>query len=183
MSNSNLLNGQKKSSRQNSQYSNVSNEVDVANGEGLKKSLNLGNAIAIIVGSIVGSGIFVSPKGVTVEMKSFGGSMIMWLVSGLISMLGAMCFAELALLIPSSGGEYMYVYKAMGPCAAFLRLWVEIIIIRPSIVAVLSIVFANYILVPIFPSCDPPSIAIRLMAALAICKFFCNNYLPIAVDS
>ncbi|XP_022255693.1 putative L-type amino acid transporter 1-like protein MLAS [Limulus polyphemus] len=136
----------------------------------LKKELGLLNGIAIIVGIIVGSGIFVSPRGVLQEAGSVGMALVVWIACGLISMLGALCYAELGTSIPKSGGDYAYIYEAFGPLPAFLFLWVALLIIMPTGNAIAALTFANYILEPFFPGCTPPPNGVRLIAAVVICK-------------
>ncbi|XP_076322301.1 large neutral amino acids transporter small subunit 2-like isoform X1 [Tachypleus tridentatus] len=143
----------------------------------LKKELGLLNGIAIIVGVIVGSGIFVSPRGVLQEAGSVGMALVVWIACGLISMLGALCYAELGTSIPKSGGDYAYIYEAFGPLPAFLFLWVALLIIMPAGNAIAALTFANYILEPFFPGCTPPPNGVRLIAAVVICLLlFVNCY-------
>ncbi|CAL1274655.1 unnamed protein product [Larinioides sclopetarius] len=135
----------------------------------LQKKLGLLNGIAIIVGIIVGSGIFVSPRGVLQETGSIGLALIVWSLCGFLSTIGALCYAELGTAIPKSGGDYAYIFESFGPLPAFLFLWVALVIIVPGGNAITALTFANYILEPVFSTCTPPPNAVRLLAALVIC--------------
>ncbi len=141
-------------------------------GVQMKKSVTLLNGVTIIVGCIIGSGIFVSPSGVYVDV---GGSpqlaLIVWVVCGMISMIGAQCYAELGTMITKSGGDYSYILVAFGPLPAFLKLWVELIIIRPAIQTVVALTFAEYATKPFFPDCEAPPEANRLLAAVCLCNY------------
>ncbi|XP_076333155.1 Y+L amino acid transporter 2-like [Tachypleus tridentatus] len=143
----------------------------------LKKRIGLLNGVGIIVGVIVGSGIFVSPRGVLQEVNSVGMSLVVWTVCGLLSMVGALCYAELGTTLPRSGGDYAYIYDAFGPLPAFLFLWVALLIIMPTGNAIAALTFANYILEPFYPHCTPPANCVRLIAASVICLIiFINCY-------
>ena len=137
----------------------------------LKPKITLLNGITVIVGSIIGSGIFISPKGVVQEVESVGLSLIIWLACGLFSMVGAYCYTELGTVIVRSGADYAYIFEAFGPFPAFLRLWVECMIIRPCSAAVVALTFANYVIEPLFPTCPQPEVAVQLLAAVAIREF------------
>ncbi|KRZ68333.1 Y+L amino acid transporter 1, partial [Trichinella papuae] len=120
----------------------------------LQRSVSLLNGITIIIGCIIGSGIFVSPKGVHEHSGSVGLSMIIWIFGGLFAALGAYCYAELGTLIRKSGGDYAYITEAFGPFVGFIRLWIEAIVIRPCSATITALTFAKYALVPLFGDCQ-----------------------------
>lgn len=136
----------------------------------LKRKITLLNGTALVVGTIIGSGIFVSPKGVFEKSgESVSMALLVWILCGLFSMLGSLCFSELGTTITRSGGEYAYVLEAFGPFAAFNNLWIQLLVIRPTTQAISALTFAYYITSP-FLDCSPPPLLLRLVAASCICE-------------
>ncbi|XP_047347061.1 large neutral amino acids transporter small subunit 1 isoform X1 [Vespa velutina] len=135
----------------------------------LEAKMSLLNGVTVIVGSIIGSGIFVSPTGVLKHTGSVNASLLVWTASGLFSMVGAYCYAELGCMIRKSGADYAYIMETFGPFMAFIRLWIECMIVRPCSQAIVALTFSIYVLKPIFPDCAPPDDAARLLAAWCIC--------------
>ncbi|KAF5402055.1 Large neutral amino acids transporter small [Paragonimus heterotremus] len=147
------------------------------NAVGLKKEIGILQGVSIVVGIIVGSGIFVSPVGVLRNTQSVGLSFIMWFVTGLFSTLGAIVYAELGVTIPRSGGEYTYILETFGPFLAFMALWITFVVIGTVACAVNSLILAEYLLRPFFFDCDIPKSALQLIALLALLTLcFINCY-------
>ncbi|KFP93489.1 Cystine/glutamate transporter, partial [Haliaeetus albicilla] len=96
----------------------------------LRKKITLLRAFSLLIGSMVGSGIFISPKGVLKNSGSVGFSLVVWFACGLLSMFGALCYAELGTRITKSGGHYIYILETLGPLPSFLFLWAEFFAIR-----------------------------------------------------
>ncbi|XP_051624106.1 cystine/glutamate transporter isoform X4 [Manacus candei] len=134
----------------------------------LKKKVTLLRGISIIIGTIIGAGIFISPKGILKNTGSVGMSLTVWTACGILSLFGALCYAELGTCIKKSGGHYTYILEAFGPLPAFVRVWVELLIIRPAATAVISLAFGRYILEPFFMQCEIPELAIKLITAVGI---------------
>ncbi|KAH0554951.1 Y+L amino acid transporter 2 [Cotesia glomerata] len=143
----------------------------------MKKQLGLLEGVAIILGIIFGSGIFISPKGVIAETGSVGLSLIVWILCGFLSMIGALCYAELGTSIPRSGGDYAYIHEAFGELPSFLYLWAANLIFVPTTNAIMALTFAEYVLQPFFQDCVIPDASVRLLAACTICLLtFINCY-------
>ncbi|KAG7168870.1 Y+L amino acid transporter 2-like 5 [Homarus americanus] len=136
----------------------------------LKKELGLMDGVGIIVGIIIGSGIFVSPKGVVQFTGSVGMSLVVWGMSGLLSTVGALCYCELGTMIPRSGGDYAYIMEGFGSLPAFLYMWMALVIILPTSNTVMALTFANYIIKPAFDTCNVlPDVPVKLLAAVVVC--------------
>ncbi|KAJ7397133.1 Lysine-specific demethylase 7A [Pitangus sulphuratus] len=116
--------------------------------------------------NMVGSGIFISPKGVLKNSGTVGFSLVVWFACGLLSMFGALCYAELGTRITKSGGHYIYILETLGPLPSFLFLWAEFFAIRPANSAVVSLAFGRYMLEPFFAPCAAPVPAVKLVSLL-----------------
>ncbi|XP_061541636.1 cystine/glutamate transporter isoform X2 [Phycodurus eques] len=134
----------------------------------LGKKVTLLSGISVIVGTIIGAGIFISPKGILKHSGSVGMSLIVWIACGVLSLFGALSYAELGTCIKKSGGHYTYLLEAFGPHVAFIKLWTDLTAIRPAGMAVICLAFGQYILEPLFMPCDVPPIAIKLAAAIGL---------------
>ncbi|RWS24000.1 large neutral amino acids transporter small subunit 1-like isoform X1 [Leptotrombidium deliense] len=129
------------------------------------RRITLLNAVGLIVGSMIGSGIFITPKAVfDYTGQSSGMSICVWLFCGIFSTIGALCYSELGTSISRSGGDYVYQLQAFGKLTAFLYLWVSILVVNPASQAITSMTFAYYSLGLFYPTCEPPTLAVKIIA-------------------
>ncbi|KAL5276026.1 SLC7A9 family protein [Megaselia abdita] len=143
----------------------------------LKRRVGLFSGVALIVGTMIGSGIFVSPSGLLVRTGSVGVSFLIWLACGLLSLLGALSYAELGTMNTSSGAEWAYFMDAFGPAPAFLFSWVSTLVLKPSQMAIICLSFAQYAVEAFVSECDPPISVIKMVALLAVIMIlFVNCY-------
>jgi basic amino acid/polyamine antiporter, APA family len=105
----------------------------------LPRALGLRHAIAIVVGTIIGSGIFLVPKEMMHAVGSAKVVYLAWIVGGILSTFGALTYAELGALKPQAGGEYVYVRDGYGPLAGFLYAWTWFVIAKPASIATITI--------------------------------------------
>ncbi|XP_033989443.1 cystine/glutamate transporter [Trematomus bernacchii] len=134
----------------------------------LRREIGLLPAVCFIIGTVVGSGIFIAPKGVLINSGSVGLSLLVWALCGVLSLFGALCYAELGTSFTKSGGHYTYLLETLGPLPAFLRLWVEFFLIRPSVASYVSLAFGRYVVEPFYAPCDAPTVLIKLVSILGL---------------
>ncbi len=114
-------------------------------GEKLPRRLGLLSAVAVLVGSTIGSGIFRVPAGVAARITEPGPFLLAWAIGGAIALCGALTYAELAAALPRSGGVFAYILEAFGPLPAFLFGWSALAVIRASALGAISTIFAEYL--------------------------------------
>ncbi|XP_061670422.1 b(0,+)-type amino acid transporter 1-like isoform X2 [Syngnathoides biaculeatus] len=134
----------------------------------LHKEVGLMSAVCLIVGTMIGSGIFISPKAVLLNSGAVGPCLIIWTACGVLAMLGALCYAELGTMIPKSGGEYSYLMEAFGSPLAYLFSWTTVMVSKPSGLAIVTLSFAEYASAPFYPGCSPPAMVTKCLSAAAI---------------
>ncbi|MCS7186576.1 MAG: amino acid permease [Armatimonadota bacterium] len=109
-----------------------------------KPMLSVADAVAIIVGIVIGSGIFKTPSLVAANTPSELLFLFAWLLGGIVSLIGALCYAELATTYPHAGGEYHFLHRAFGRDIAFLFAWARATVIQTGSIAMLGFVFGDY---------------------------------------
>src|SRR6185436_20003933 len=110
----------------------------------LKRQIGLYAATAITVGNIIGSGIFRSPHSVAQEITSFGLVILAWILGGVLSICGSLVLTELAVTHPKTGGLYVFIRESFGDAWAFTFGWANLWVIKPTVIASITSVFALY---------------------------------------
>lgn len=108
------------------------------------KSLTFLNGLSLVVGLIIGSGIFSSPAAVNSNAGSRGAALVVWAIAGLLAWTGASSYAELGGAIPLNGGAQVYLSKIFGEWAGFLFTWCSVSVLRPGSAAIIAIIFGEY---------------------------------------
>ncbi|KAJ0183601.1 hypothetical protein K1T71_000024 [Dendrolimus kikuchii] len=143
----------------------------------LRKELGLPEGVTLILGIILGSGIFISPRAVYEKTGSVWGTLSVWATCGILATIGALSYAELGTALAQSGGDYHYLSESYGSLPAFLYLWDAVMVFVPSSSAIMGLTFANNVLQPIFGSTPIVPACRRLIAACTICLLtFINAY-------
>lgn len=157
---------------------NADNINDKKSIDSSLKSITLWDGISLIIGTIIGSGIFITPNGVLSNIPSLGYSIVVWISGGLLTILGSLCYGELGASIPSSGGEYIYFLRAYHPSLAYAILWTNVILIRPLSIAI-GALYIGYIFVSIVtPNCTDTTTEI-IVGCIIIISITCINCLSI----
>src|SRR5678815_5575948 len=110
----------------------------------LLPTLGIFSATMVVAGGVIGSGIFRKPGVMAAQVGSPELLLMVWLVAGVVSLLGTLSNAELASMMPQTGGQYIYLERAFGPFVAFLYGWALFAVIQSGSIAALAYVFAEY---------------------------------------
>ncbi|KAG6151732.1 hypothetical protein E4U25_004345 [Claviceps purpurea] len=109
-----------------------------------QKSLTYLNGLSLIIGLIIGSGIFSSPSQISSNVGSPGAALVVWVVAGILAWTGAASYAELGGAIPLNGGAQVYLAKTFGELAGFLFTWTAVLVLKPGSAAIIAIIMAEY---------------------------------------
>ncbi|KAM3861420.1 b(0,+)-type amino acid transporter 1 [Diretmus argenteus] len=148
----------------------------------LKQEIGLLGAVSFIAGTMIGSGIFMSPQSVLSNIGSPGASLVIWACCGLLALLGSLSYAELGTVIQESGGEYIYILRTSGPVVAFMLIFSSVFLVRPAGLAGVALSFADfaeYVVAPFYGGCTPPELVVKCVAAGAIMLLALVNCLSV----
>ena len=157
----------------------------------LRRDLGLWGAAAIVVGTVIGSGVFVVPKRAVIATGSPDWVTLVWVVGGLLSLAGALSYAELSAMMPEAGGEYVYLKEAYGPFWGFLYGWTQFWVAKSGSIATLATGFLIYLTnfvpvleqtfatvpIPLGPNGGPLELKLGQLAAMGLILFLAGvNY-------
>ncbi|MFH0901459.1 MAG: amino acid permease, partial [Pseudomonadota bacterium] len=109
------------------------------------RGLGMWDATAIVAGGMIGSGIFIVSQDVAARVGSPGWLLIVWAITGLMTVAGALSYAELAAMFPQAGGQYVYLREAYGPLCGFLYGWTLFLVIQSGSIAAVAVAFSKYL--------------------------------------
>src|SRR3989339_1388760 len=152
---------------------------------GFKRELGLLDSTMIVVGSMIGSGIFIVSADIARTVGSSGLLLLVWLITGIITLIGALSYGELAAMMPKAGGQYVYLREAYNPLVGFLYGWTLFLVIQTGTIAAVAVAFSKFTAV-IIPSLgtknilfSPFGLNISAGQILAICSVMLLTYINI----
>src|SRR6266704_4353506 len=111
---------------------------------GFVRGLGLLDSTMIVAGSMIGSGIFIVSGGISKQVGAPGWLLVVWLVTGALTIIGALSYGELAAMMPKAGGQYVYLREAFSPLWGFLYGWTLFLVIQTGTIAAVGVAFARF---------------------------------------
>ena len=138
----------------------------------LPRKLGLLDATFIVIGIVIGSGIFLLPNVIARSLPSGRAIIAVWVVSGILSFFGALAYAELGAMMPATGGQYVYLREAFGPVCAFVCGWVFVLAVTSGGIAFLAVGFSIYLdqFIPLSPVMRTTA-SLALVAVLSVINY------------
>src|SRR5438093_5814473 len=136
-----------------------------------RRALSALDATMVVVGSIIGAGIFISPYLVAQRLPSAGLVLAAWVAGGAVALAGAFAFAELASIFPKAGGQYVYLREVYHPLVGFLFGWASLVMIQGGGIAAVAITFAQYALRLGGTGGNPKPLAVAALVVLALVNY------------
>ncbi|EKE03848.1 MAG: hypothetical protein ACD_20C00137G0003 [uncultured bacterium] len=115
------------------------------NSKNFAKTLNLFDAVAIVAGAMIGSGIFIVSSDIAKDVQSVGLLLLVWFIAGIMTIIGALSYGEFAASLPEAGGQYVYIRKVWGEISGFLYGWTLFLVIQTGSIAAVGIAFAKFL--------------------------------------
>ena len=142
----------------------------------LNRQLKLHDGVSIVIGIIIGSGIFATSGSVLKYVESIGISLFVWIAAGILTLLAGLCYSELGSAIPSAGGDFTFLNEGLHPIIGFLFIWASFFCLKTGSQAIIGIIFARYFYSAIILQftedteflADEDSMTIKLLAVMAI---------------
>ncbi len=129
--------------------------------DGLVRAIGLGSAVLFVVGSVIGSGIFLTTGGMAAVIPSTSLLLMAWALGGVLALAGGLTYAEMGAMFPRSGGVYVFLKEAYGPLPAFLYGWAALLVVISGGIAAVSVGFADY-LSYFIPAVSPRRVVLML---------------------
>ena len=151
----------------------------------LKREFTPLSGVGFVVGSLIGSGIFITPSVILNYSGSFGVSMVCWVFGAFVALAGALCYFELGMVVRKTGGEYAIFLEAysfrkknacvetLGSMVAFVYTWTSVLVLKSSSASIITLACARYLIRPFFIGCEIPESSVKLLA-LAIIRKYCS---------
>src|SRR6188472_3614179 len=117
----------------------------VDSGSGFVRELGLLDSTMIVAGSMIGSGIFIVSADIGRQVGSPGNLLMVWIITGLLTITAALSYGELAAMMPQAGGQYVYLREAYSPLWGFLYGWTVFLVIQTGLIAAVSVAFAKFL--------------------------------------
>lgn len=149
----------------------------------LKRSLNLFDTIMIVSGSMIGSGIFIVSADMTRTLGSPFWVLMCWIISGIITLLAALSYGELAGMMPKAGGQFIYIQRAFGQLTAFVYGWTVFMVIQTGVIAAVAVAFGRFmgVFIPFFDENNKllmlGNFSVSATQLLAVVSIFFLSYL------
>ena len=157
----------------------INNKENDANVVCPKPQISLLGGTTFAMGCMIGSGIFISPTGALESAGSVGMSLVIWVLGGVFSAAMGLAYGELGSLVPLSGGDYAYINKALGSAPAFLSAWILTLVCYTGSFPILSLVFSDYLLTPIYGNCPASDTLRKLVACIMIITLAITNVISV----
>ncbi len=124
---------------------NSNTSVECRQPSGLVKGLGLFDSTTLVMGSMIGSGVFIVAADVSRQVQSPGLFFLTWVISGVMTVIAAISYGELAGMMPKAGGQYIYLREAFGPLFGFLYGWTLFLVIQTGTVAAVAVAFGKFL--------------------------------------